>query len=44
LEEEEEKKDEEEEEGGRWSVKKGPCKHEFRENGAVIHSGALGRK
>jgi hypothetical protein len=38
LEEEEEKKEEEEE--GRWSVKKGPCIHEFRENGSIIHAEA----
>jgi len=42
---EEEVEDEEEaEEGGRWPVKKGPCKHEFRENGAVIRTEAEGRK
>jgi len=38
LEEVEEKEEEEEEEEERWSVKKGPCKHEFRENGAVIRT------
>jgi hypothetical protein len=38
--EEVEEDEEEEEEEGKWSVKKGPCKHEFRENGAFIHTEA----